>query len=99
MNFDVLWLSTKFSPQNLEELHFLVAQLLGTSKHCESFLCENLFSTNLRRFLLSKSFPLYSSTWSGDMLFNIRDQISPDRAIPNMAAFKIIPFLWFGGHS
>ena len=28
----------------------------GTSKHCESFLCENLFSTNLQRFSLSKVF-------------------------------------------
>ena len=28
----------------------------GTSKHCESFLCVNLSSTNLRRFSLSKVF-------------------------------------------
>ena len=79
-------------------LHLLVAQLVAPANTVKVFSAKILFSTNLKDFFL-KSFPLYGSTWSGDMVFDIRDQISSDRAIPNMAAFKVIPFLWFGGHS
>ena len=95
-NFHEFWrfvaihkvLSTK-----LGALHLLVAQLWYQQTLWKFSLRKSIFHQFAKDFSL-KSFPLCGSTWSDDMLFDIWDQISPDRGIPNMAALTI-PVVWW----